>query len=96
MAKVKNTMSNIFIKIVSFFFRCYRVLISPLLGNRCRFYPSCSIYFEESVKNQGVLKGFILGFNRLLKCHPFHQGGFDPPIPVKIITKKLKEDSHGL
>nr|WP_200877094.1 membrane protein insertion efficiency factor YidD [Porticoccus hydrocarbonoclasticus] len=56
----------------------YQYLISPLLGKNCRFYPSCSCYAEEAIKVHGISKGVYLGFQRLLKCHPFHAGGYDP------------------
>jgi putative membrane protein insertion efficiency factor len=58
--------------------RGYQFLISPLLGNNCRFYPSCSCYALESVENHGVIKGGYLSLRRLIKCHPFHAGGYDP------------------
>lgn len=57
--------------------RCYQVLISPLLGRHCRFYPSCSSYTYEAIKKHGLLKGVFLGGKRLLRCHPFHPGGVD-------------------
>jgi putative membrane protein insertion efficiency factor len=56
----------------------YQYFISPLLGNRCRFYPSCSHYAVEAITLHGVVKGFYLTLIRLLKCHPFHEGGLDP------------------
>lgn len=56
----------------------YRTLISPLLMPRCRFHPSCSGYACEAVERHGVLKGGALALWRLLRCHPFHPGGFDP------------------
>lgn len=56
----------------------YQYLISPLLGNNCRFYPSCSCYAKESVESHGVIRGGYLAIHRLLKCHPFHAGGYDP------------------
>ncbi len=56
----------------------YRICISPLLPRSCRFYPSCSAYARESLITHGLLKGLFLSAMRLLKCHPFHQGGFDP------------------
>ena len=60
-------MTNILILIIKF----YKYLISPILGNRCRFLPTCSEYFIEALKTQGLIKGFILGIKRILKCHPF-------------------------
>jgi putative membrane protein insertion efficiency factor len=58
--------------------RFYRYAISPLLGRRCRFYPSCSEYTAEAVEKYGALKGAKLGFKRLSRCHPWNTGGFDP------------------
>ncbi len=60
----------------------YQYFISPLLGNRCRFYPSCSSYSQEAIQLHGTLKGLYLTLRRILKCHPFHQGGIDP-VPEK-------------
>jgi len=58
--------------------RLYQMTVSPLLGRACRFYPSCSVYTAEAVTKYGVIKGLALGGKRLLRCHPFHQGGIDP------------------
>ncbi len=58
--------------------RGYKKGISPLLGNNCRFYPSCSGYTYEAIETHGALKGFWLGMRRIIKCHPFHPGGYDP------------------
>ncbi|WP_347987258.1 membrane protein insertion efficiency factor YidD [Methylomonas sp. AM2-LC] len=65
--------------------KAYKYLISPLLGPRCRFYPSCSSYSLEAIQVHGALKGSYLSFRRLLKCHPFHEGGID------LVPKKLSE-----
>jgi putative membrane protein insertion efficiency factor len=58
--------------------RIYKYTISPLLGQRCRFFPSCSEYTAEAVEKYGALKGAGLGVKRLLRCHPWNPGGFDP------------------
>jgi len=58
--------------------RGYQMLISPFLPASCRFYPSCSEYAVEAIKQFGFLKGTGKGIQRLLKCHPFHPGGYDP------------------
>ena len=58
--------------------RGYQLGISPMLGPRCRFYPSCSCYAHTAIERYGVLRGGWLGFRRLLRCHPFREGGYDP------------------
>ena len=58
--------------------RVYRRFISPMLGQNCRFYPSCSAYAEVALTRFGALRGAGLALRRLLKCHPFHPGGVDP------------------
>jgi len=62
--------------------KAYRYALSPLLGNRCRFYPSCSCYAEEAVARFGLARGTWLALRRLLRCHPWHPGGVDP-VPEK-------------
>jgi putative membrane protein insertion efficiency factor len=62
--------------------RAYKLGISPFLGRNCRFYPSCSDYASEAVREHGALKGSILAAKRLGKCHPWHPGGLDP-VPKK-------------
>ena len=59
--------------------RCYQLVLSPFLGRNCRFYPSCSQYFIEAVRQYGALSGSLRGIARILRCHPFHPGGYDPP-----------------
>ena len=61
-----------------FLIRLYQRFVSPLLGNHCRFVPSCSNYTYEAVVKYGFLKGIALGGKRMLRCHPFHEGGIDP------------------
>ena len=59
--------------------RFYQAFISPLLGPTCRFQPTCSQYFIESVRKFGPWRGTWRGFCRIARCHPFHPGGHDPP-----------------
>jgi len=59
--------------------KLYQLCISPLLGNCCRFYPSCSDYGIEAVNKYGVVKGMWLIFKRLIRCHPWNPGGVDHP-----------------
>jgi len=58
--------------------RVYQKMLSPLLGQHCRFTPSCSRYAAEAIARYGVVRGTWLGVRRLSRCHPFHAGGFDP------------------
>ena len=77
-------MSQVAKLILLAFLRIYQLVISPIfyaLGARCRFYPSCSVYAQESIRHYGALRGSGRALKRLCKCHPFHPGGFDPPIP---------------
>jgi len=58
--------------------RGYQYLLRPLLGANCRFAPSCSDYAAEAVTKRGALKGTLLAVRRVLRCHPYHPGGYDP------------------
>jgi putative membrane protein insertion efficiency factor len=59
--------------------RVYQWTLSPLIGRHCRFEPSCSAYFIESVRKYGAIKGSWRGVLRICRCHPWHPGGYDPP-----------------
>lgn len=58
---------------------CYQYLISPWLGPRCRYHPTCSEYFIGAVRKYGALRGSWRGLLRIARCHPWHRGGYDPP-----------------
>jgi len=79
MAKNNSTPQSIAI----FFIKAYQRLLSPLLGNNCRFNPTCSCYAIEAINRFGVLKGCWLASKRILKCHPLNAGGSDPVPPLK-------------
>ena len=89
-------------KILIFIIKFYQYLISPLLGNRCRFLPTCSEYFIEALKTQGLIIGIKLGLKRILKCHPFKKLGGSHgldlvPIPKNVNRKeRLKKIIDGL
>ena len=65
-------------KILIFLIRFYQICISPLFPPTCRFTPTCSVYFIQALEKYGVIKGSYLGIKRILKCHPWHEGGYDP------------------
>ena len=67
-------MKIVLIKLV----KAYQRFISPLFAPRCRFYPTCSNYFLQAVEKYGAIKGSMLGIKRILRCHPFSKGGYDP------------------
>ncbi|MBN2531716.1 MAG: membrane protein insertion efficiency factor YidD [Spirochaetales bacterium] len=64
--------------ILLFLIHIYQNMISPYFPSQCRFYPSCSHYAEEAISKYGSMKGIFLFIKRILKCHPFHPGGYDP------------------
>lgn len=70
-------------KIALAILRFYKRAISPLLPPACRFLPTCSDYAAQAIERFGVLHGTFLAIRRLLKCHPFHEGGYDPVPEVK-------------
>lgn len=68
------------------FLRLYMLLLAPIVGGACKFYPSCSNYAYEAVSRHGARRGGILAIKRLLRCRPFTQGGFDP-VPDELQEK---------
>ncbi|MGE5387187.1 MAG: membrane protein insertion efficiency factor YidD [Betaproteobacteria bacterium] len=67
-------MKTLFLGLIRF----YQYALSPFLGRRCRFFPSCSEYTAEAVKKFGALRGGWMGAKRVCRCHPWHPGGYDP------------------
>jgi putative membrane protein insertion efficiency factor len=82
--KALFTISRPFILLI----RGYQYFIRPLLGQRCRFYPSCSSYAIDAIQSHGCLQGFYLAIKRILRCHPWHEGGMDP------VPEKHKDANH--
>lgn len=58
--------------------RAYQLLLSPMVGDRCKYYPSCSEYAAQAINRYGILRGLVLAGWRLLRCNPWSHGGFDP------------------
>ncbi|WP_284217629.1 membrane protein insertion efficiency factor YidD [Agaribacter marinus] len=67
--------------------KVYQSVISPMLGQNCRFHPSCSCYAKEALEIHGIFKGTLLAATRIVKCHPLHPGGIDP-VPTSVSHKK--------
>jgi uncharacterized protein len=70
--------NNIIVIFILLLLKGYQIFLSPLLGVNCRFKPSCSEYAYQAINKYGPYKGTFLSFKRILCCHPFHPGGFDP------------------
>jgi len=71
-------MNTLFTAPIRWLIVVYRYTLSPLLGNCCRFEPSCSRYAEQALQQHGLVRGLWLTLKRLIRCHPWHEGGFDP------------------
>ncbi len=76
-------MTKILIDIV----KIYQKFLSGFSGRRCRFYPTCSQYAVEALQHFGFIKGSVLTFKRIIRCHPWNEGGYDP-----VMTKSLKKN----
>lgn len=86
MEKIPSFGAKILVGLVRF----YQIVISPIIGPRCRFTPTCSCYALEALKMHGAAKGSWLTAKRILKCHPLNAGGYDP-VPPNINNKKEKK-----
>lgn len=69
---------NIMARILMWMIRAYQVILSPLFGQQCRFYPTCSQYAIEAINRHGAIVGSYYTIRRLMRCHPWHAGGHDP------------------
>jgi len=90
--RMKNKIINLTSKFLISIIRFYQIFISPLIGNNCRYHPTCSEYFIESLKIHGPIKGTILGVKRISKCHPWGGKGFDPVSGKKESWKVFKDN----
>ena len=82
-------MTKIIIFLKIYIIKFYQYFISPLLGSRCRYFPTCSEYSIEALNEFGLVKGIYLSFRRIISCHPWGKGGFDP------IKKEMKVKKNG-
>ncbi|TAG46663.1 MAG: membrane protein insertion efficiency factor YidD [Betaproteobacteria bacterium] len=74
--------------------KAYQYGVRPMLGQRCRFFPSCSEYTAEAIELHGVIKGSGYGAMRLCKCHPWHEGGLDPVPPKRSVAPATSESAQ--
>jgi putative membrane protein insertion efficiency factor len=84
MEKIANTMRQLSLRLIKF----YQYWLSPLFGQQCRFYPSCSEYAKQAIQHYGLCKGLGKTIKRLLCCQPWHPGGHDPISKKEVFTKK--------
>ncbi len=78
--------------ILIFLIRLYKLVLSPLLGQNCRFHPTCANYAQDAIRIHGSLRGGWYAIRRILKCHPLHPGGFDPVPGGKEPEEESPED----
>ena len=83
MRKILGLLSRAVSGLLIFFVRAYQIVLSPHLGQCCRFEPTCSVYCIEALRTHGVIKGGWLAFKRIMRCRPFGPSGFDPVPPKK-------------
>ena len=80
MSKIIKYSNQILILLLIFFVKLYQLIVSPLIGNNCRYLPTCSEYTIETIKLNGLKKGIPMSIKRLLSCHPFGKHGYDPVV----------------
>ena len=78
MKRIAGVVRGLLKKIIILLIRGYQIFISPIMPGKCRFYPTCSVYFIQALEKYGVVKGSYIGIKRILRCHPWNPGGYDP------------------
>ena len=81
-------MTRLLLLVIAFYQHC----ISPLTGPHCRYYPTCSAYAAEAVRRYGARRGGWMALRRILRCHPFHAGGYDPVPTVPTIQNEIPSE----
>lgn len=94
MQRQRHTARTLALDVVLLPVHAYRRLISPLIGPRCRYHPTCSAYAIEAIRTYGPLRGFVLAVWRVLRCNPFSDGGFDAVSEQRIFGGR-QTDSNG-
>ncbi len=74
--------------LLNYLITAYQLTLSGLIGNQCRFYPSCSQYTRQAINEHGPVKGSALGLRRVCRCHPWNEGGYDPVPPGSPVQGK--------
>jgi putative membrane protein insertion efficiency factor len=74
----RNSIIGLLQSLILLILKGYKKFISPFLPSACRFEPTCSVYMYQAIQKKGILKGLYLGVKRIIRCHPFCEGGFDP------------------
>lgn len=85
-----NPLLCVFIYLIKF----YKYALSPFMANNCRFYPTCSSYAIEAMETHGIIRGCFLALRRILRCHPFNPGGYDPVTNTAADTTHSEKHSH--
>ncbi len=83
MEKISKTLIWCGVKLI----KAYQLLLRPLWGQRCKYYPSCSEYTEQAIRKKGFFVGCILGLWRIIRCNPWSLGGYDPVVKETSLTK---------
>lgn len=81
-------------RVLTALLRGYQRLLSPMLRPKCRFHPTCSEYAVQAVGRFGAIRGSYLGVRRILRCHPWHPGGFDP-VPAAFSLRRARVEEVG-